>query len=49
MTQNDLVPFLFADGETVEVFQGSFKPMLPPLEGGFVEPGRVTDADVAVR
>lgn len=44
MTQNDVILSLFTDEKTVEVFQGSFKPMLPLPESGFMEPERVTDA-----
>ena len=44
MTQNDLILSLFTDDKTVEVFQGSFAPMLPVPESGFIEAERVTDA-----
>ena len=44
MTQNDLILSLFTDDKTVEVFQGSFAPMLPVPESGFIEASRVSDA-----
>ena len=46
MTMNDLIMSLFTDDATMEVFQGSFKAMLPTPETleGFIEPENVTDA-----
>jgi (+)-trans-carveol dehydrogenase len=46
MTMNDLIMSLFTDDQTMQVFQGSFAPMLPTPDGmeGFIEPENVTDA-----
>jgi SDR family mycofactocin-dependent oxidoreductase len=44
MTQNDSILSLFTDDQTMSVFQGSFSPMLPLPEEGWMEPEEVTNA-----
>jgi (+)-trans-carveol dehydrogenase len=44
MTQNDLILKLFTDDQTMAVFQGSFSPMLPLPEEGWMDPEEVTNA-----
>jgi (+)-trans-carveol dehydrogenase len=44
MTMNDLILSLFNDEKTMEIFQGSFAPMLPTSEEGWIGPENVTEA-----
>ena len=44
MTQNDSILSLFTDDRTMAVFQGSFSPMLPLPEDGWMDPEEVTNA-----
>jgi SDR family mycofactocin-dependent oxidoreductase len=44
MTQNDSILSLFTDEQTMQIFQGSFAPMLPLGAEGWMEPEEVTEA-----